>query len=52
MARIAADKITLVDQKGLAVARPDGATGEPPTPKGKRGGVDKIAERFRPMEVE
>ncbi|MEI9892443.1 MAG: hypothetical protein WDN28_00575 [Chthoniobacter sp.] len=30
MARIAADKITLSDQKGLAVARPEGATGEPP----------------------
>lgn len=36
MARIAADKITLVDQKGLAVARPAGATGEPPTPKGRK----------------
>lgn len=36
MARIAADKITLVDQKGLAVARPEGATGEPPTPKGRK----------------
>ncbi len=34
MARIAADKITLVDQKGLAVARPEGAKGEPPTPAG------------------
>ncbi len=30
MARIAADKITLSDQKGLAVARPEGAIGEPP----------------------
>jgi hypothetical protein len=30
MARIAADAITLSDQKGLAVARPEGATGEPP----------------------
>ncbi len=36
MARIAADKITLVDQKGLAVARPEGATGEPPTPQGRK----------------
>lgn len=36
MARIAADKITLVDQKGLAVARPEGATGEPPTPAGRK----------------
>ncbi len=36
MARIAADKITLVDQKGLAVARPAGATGEPPTPAGRK----------------
>ncbi|SKA89278.1 hypothetical protein SAMN02745166_01563 [Prosthecobacter debontii] len=36
MARIAADKITLVDQKGLAEARPEGATGEPPTPKGRK----------------
>ena len=36
MARIAADKIILVDQKGLAVARPEGATGEPPTPKGRK----------------
>ncbi len=34
MARIAADKITLVDQKGLAVARPEGAKGEPPPPAG------------------
>ncbi len=34
-ARIAADKIILVDQKGLAIARPEGATGEPPTPKGR-----------------
>ena len=36
MARIAADKITLVDQKGLAVARPEGATGESPTPEGRK----------------
>ncbi len=36
MARIAADKIILVDQKGLAEARPEGATGEPPTPKGRK----------------
>ncbi len=34
MLRIAADKITLVDQKGLAAARPEGATGEQPTPAG------------------
>ena len=25
-----------MDQKGLAVARPEGATGEPPTPKGRK----------------
>ena len=36
MARIAATGITLVDQKGLAVARPEGATGEPPTPAGRK----------------
>lgn len=36
MARIAADKIMLVDQKGLAVVRPEGATGEPPTPAGRK----------------
>ena len=36
MARIAADKVILVDQKGLAVARPEGATGEPPTPAGRK----------------
>ena len=36
MARIAADKITLTDQKGLAVARPEGATGEPPPPAGRK----------------
>jgi hypothetical protein len=35
MARIAAKGITLTDQKGLAVARPEGATGEPPTPAGR-----------------
>lgn len=39
MARIAADKITLVDQKGLAVARPEGAKGEPPTPAGRKNVV-------------
>jgi len=36
MARIAAKSITLVDQKGLAVARPEGATGEPPAPAGRK----------------
>jgi hypothetical protein len=36
MARIAAKGITLSDQKGLAVARPEGATGEPPTPAGRK----------------
>jgi hypothetical protein len=36
MARIAATGITLVDQKGLAVARPADAKGEPPTPAGRR----------------
>ena len=36
MARIAATGITLTDQKGLAVARPEGATGEPPTPAGRK----------------
>ena len=36
MARIGAQGITLTDQKGLAVARPAGATGEPPTPAGRR----------------
>jgi hypothetical protein len=36
MARIAAKSITLTDQKGLAVARPEGATGEPPTPAGRK----------------
>ncbi len=36
MARIAANGITLTDQKGLAVARPEGATGEPPAPAGRK----------------
>jgi len=36
MARIAAKGITLSDQKGLAVARPEGATGEPPAPAGRK----------------
>ena len=36
MARIAATGVTLTDQKGLAVARPEGATGEPPTPAGRK----------------
>jgi hypothetical protein len=36
MARIAATGITLSDQKGLAVARPEGATGEPPPPAGRK----------------
>ncbi len=36
MARIAANAITLVDQKGLAVARPEGAKGEPPAPAGRK----------------
>ncbi len=36
MARIAAKGITLTDQKGLAVARPEGATGEPPAPAGRK----------------
>lgn len=36
MARIAAKGITLVDQKGLAVARPEGAKGEPPPPAGRK----------------
>jgi hypothetical protein len=39
MARIAADRINLVDQKGLAVARPEGATGEPPAPAGRKNVV-------------
>lgn len=42
MARIAADKIILVDQKGLAVARPAGATGEPPTPAGRKNATFPI----------
>ena len=36
MARISAKAVVLVDQKGLAVARPAGATGEPPTPAGRK----------------
>src|SRR5207253_229020 len=40
MARIAATGITLTDQKGLAVARPEGATGEPP-PAFKRRSATK-----------
>lgn len=36
MARIAAGRSTLVDQKGLAVARPADATGEPQTPAGRK----------------
>ena len=36
MARIAEKGITLTDQKGLAVARPEGATGEPPAPAGRK----------------
>jgi len=36
MARIAATAITLTDQKGLAEARPEGATGEPPAPAGRK----------------
>ena len=36
MARIAAKGITLTDQKGLAVARPEGAKGEPPAPAGRK----------------
>ena len=35
MARISAKGVILTDQKGLAVARPEGATGEPPTPAGR-----------------
>lgn len=42
MVRIAADKVTLVDQKGLAVARPEGATGEPPTPAGRKNAAYPI----------
>ena len=36
MARVSATSVILVDQKGLAVARPEGATGEPPTPAGRK----------------
>ena len=36
MARIAAKGITLTDQKGLAVARPADAKGEPPAPAGRK----------------
>ena len=36
MARISAKAVILTDQKGLAVARPEGATGEPPTPAGRK----------------
>jgi hypothetical protein len=36
MARVAATFITLSDQKGLAEARPEGATGEPPKPAGMK----------------
>ena len=36
MARISAKAVILVDQKGLAVARPEGATGEPPPPAGRK----------------
>jgi hypothetical protein len=36
MARISAKSVILVDQKGLAVARPAGATGEPPPPAGRK----------------
>ncbi len=36
MARISATGVILVDQKGLAVARPAGATGEPPPPAGRK----------------
>ena len=42
MARIAANQITLSDQKGLAVARPEGATGEPPTPAGRKSAIFPI----------
>jgi hypothetical protein len=35
MARISAKGVTLTDQKGLAVARPADATGEPPPPAGR-----------------
>lgn len=30
------DKITQVDQKGLVIARPEGATGKPPTTAGRK----------------
>lgn len=43
MARVAADKVMLVDQKGLAVARPEGATGEPPTPAGRKNATFPIS---------
>ena len=36
MARISAKAVILTDQKGLAVARPAGATGEPPPPAGRK----------------
>ena len=36
MARISAKAVILTDQKGLAVARPEGATGEPPPPAGRK----------------
>jgi hypothetical protein len=36
MARISAKSVILTDQKGLAVARPTGSTGEPPTPAGRK----------------
>ncbi len=36
MARISAKAVILVDQKGLAVARPEGATGEPPPAAGRK----------------
>jgi hypothetical protein len=36
MARISAKAVILTDQKGLAVARPEGATGEPPAPAGRK----------------
>ena len=36
MARISAKSVILTDQKGLAVARPAGATGEPPPPAGRK----------------
>ena len=42
MARVAAKSITLVDQKGLAVARPADAKGEPPAPAGRKNVVFPI----------